>query len=57
MTAPTNKQTNQPANQSNQQTITPEMVRQVTEKVYALWLKESEVERERYRAWPQRGKR
>jgi hypothetical protein len=33
--------------------ITPELVRQVADKVYALWLKELQIERERRRPLPQ----
>lgn len=53
MTAPTNHQTNESTNQH----VTPDLVRKVTDKVYEMWLKEIEIERERFRGKPKRGKR
>ncbi len=35
--------------------LTPELVREVTEKVYALWLLELKIERERWRNRPRAG--
>jgi hypothetical protein len=49
---------NSSANPSaKRQALTPEMVQKVADKVYALWLRDSQIERERRRPFPRQRKR
>jgi hypothetical protein len=42
---------------AKQQALTPEMVQKVADKVYALWLRDSQIERERRRPLPRQRKK